>query len=218
MVTLKASSSKGGRPPAERVGEVERRILDAAQRVFLERGFEGASIDEIALRARAGKPTIYAKHQGKAALFAAVIAREVARNTQFEDLAPEGRSLLAKLTCLGIELIERALSGKTVELMRAAIAGGQRFPDLSRDVNEMARKRTAANVAELLAQLVRAEGIEPTGAFSVDRITETAGIFLDVVLFSMLMRWLMGEDIRALKKETPGHVRRRVEFFLRACG
>lgn len=208
---------KGGRPPAERAGEVEQRILDAAQIVFIERGFEGASIDEIALRARAGKPTIYAKHQGKAALFSAVIAREVARSTQFEDLTPQGSSFSAKLTSLGIELIERALKGETVELMRAAIAEGRRFPELSRDVNEMARKRAVANVAELLTQLTRTENIERSGAFSADGIIETAGIFLDVILFSMLMRRLMGEDVTVLMKETPAHVRRRIDFFLRAC-
>ena len=54
-----------GRPPRERAGEVEARILDAARRVFLERGLAGASVDEIASLARAGKPTIYARFPGK---------------------------------------------------------------------------------------------------------------------------------------------------------
>jgi Bacterial regulatory proteins, tetR family len=47
-----------GRPPKEFAGEVEKRILDASSKVFLERGFEGASIDQIAAVARSGKPTI----------------------------------------------------------------------------------------------------------------------------------------------------------------
>lgn len=40
-----------GRPPQDRAGDVEARILDAAQRVFLQKGYSGASIDEIAERA-----------------------------------------------------------------------------------------------------------------------------------------------------------------------
>src|SRR5690242_21676591 len=48
---------RSGRPPRDLAGEVEERILDAAAKVFLERGFEGASVDEIADVARAGKPT-----------------------------------------------------------------------------------------------------------------------------------------------------------------
>ena len=43
-----------GRPPKELEGEVEERILNAARKVFLERGFEGASVDEIAMAARSG--------------------------------------------------------------------------------------------------------------------------------------------------------------------
>ena len=51
-----------------------------AAKVFLKRGFEGASVDEIAHLARAGKPTIYARFPGKEALFAAVMARTCAKS------------------------------------------------------------------------------------------------------------------------------------------
>ena len=50
-----------GRPPKELAGEVDERVLDAARKVFLGRGFDGASIDEIAQAARSGKQTIYAR-------------------------------------------------------------------------------------------------------------------------------------------------------------
>jgi len=43
----------------------------------VERGFEGASIDEIAEAARAGKPTIYACFGDKRALFTIVVTRDV---------------------------------------------------------------------------------------------------------------------------------------------
>jgi AcrR family transcriptional regulator len=218
MVALKRAHSKGGRPPLERAGEVEERILDAAQAVFVRRGFEGASVDEIAQTARAGKPTIYARYASKEALFSAVTARQVARNTQFENLVPTGRSFSAKLNNLGIALIERTLDGETIGLMRSAIAEAERFPDLTRGVNEMARKRAAANLAKLLGDIARDEGIAARGAFAADRITDTARIFLDLVLFSILIRRLLGEDIKALKKDLPGYVRERVDFFLAACG
>jgi AcrR family transcriptional regulator len=218
MIALKRAHSKGGRPPLERAGEVEERILDAAQDVFVRRGFEGASIDEIAQTARAGKPTIYARYASKESLFAAVMARQVARNTQFENLVPQGRSFQAKLISLGIALIERTLDGETIGLMRSAIAEAERFPELTRGVNEMARKRAATNLAKLLGEIARDEGIAARGAFAPDRITDTARIFLDVVLFSMLIRCLLGEDVKGLKKELPSYVRQRVDFFLAACG
>ena len=75
--TRKRSAAMGivrsGRPPRTLASEVEERILDAAVKVFLERGFEGASVDEIADVARAGKPTIYARFPGKEALFTAIM-------------------------------------------------------------------------------------------------------------------------------------------------
>src|ERR1700758_3201022 len=75
-----------GRPPKEMEGEVEERILNAARKVFLEHGFEGSSVDEIAIAARSGKPTIYARIGDKRALFTAVVMRDVvARIAQFKS-------------------------------------------------------------------------------------------------------------------------------------
>ena len=67
-----------GRPPRELAGEVDERILEAARKVFLERGFEGASVEEIAEAARSGKPTIYARYPNKQALFAAAYTSALA--------------------------------------------------------------------------------------------------------------------------------------------
>ena len=66
-----------GRPPKDLAGDVKARILDAAQRVFLKRGYQSASLDEIAEMAPASKPTIYAHFAGKEALFEAVVARVI---------------------------------------------------------------------------------------------------------------------------------------------
>src|SRR5215469_14620192 len=62
LSTEKRSSGRRiGRPRRELAGKVDDRILDAARRAFIKRGLAGASIDEIASMARAGKPTIYAR-------------------------------------------------------------------------------------------------------------------------------------------------------------
>lgn len=49
-----------------------RRLIDAAARVFAARGFDAASMDDIAREAGAGKPTLYRYFAGKDALFEAV--------------------------------------------------------------------------------------------------------------------------------------------------
>ncbi len=91
-----------GRPPKELAGEVDARILDAARKVFLERGFEGASIDEIAEVARSGKPTIYARFGDKRALFTEVVTRDVlSRITEFKSEVPTGATIEERLTQCG---------------------------------------------------------------------------------------------------------------------
>src|ERR1700748_3582137 len=96
-----------GRPPKELEGEVEERILDAARKVFLERGFEGSSVDEIAVAARSGKPTIYARVGDKRALFTAVVMRDViSRIAQFNTDVPTGGSVEARLTRLATALLD----------------------------------------------------------------------------------------------------------------
>ncbi len=51
----------------------ERAILDAARAVFVEHGFDGARVSEIARRAQIGEGTIYSYYESKAELMLAVL-------------------------------------------------------------------------------------------------------------------------------------------------
>jgi hypothetical protein len=75
--SARTKATRRGRPPPERAGEVEARILQAVHQVFIARGYEGASIDEIAEVARAGKQSISARFINKETLFREVITRWV---------------------------------------------------------------------------------------------------------------------------------------------
>src|SRR6201981_2006968 len=107
-----------GRPPKDLAGDVKARILDAAQRVFLKRGYQSASVDEIAEVAPASKPTIYAHFEGKQALFEAVVARVLDGLTDFDGFEPRGRTVQDKLASLGIEVVERFIE-ETIGVTRA---------------------------------------------------------------------------------------------------
>jgi len=112
-----------GRPPLEHAGEVDARILDAAHRVFLERGLGGASVEEIAGQARAGKPTIYARFPGKEALFTAVLVRNAdAKIAHYQGHVPAGATIEDRLASVGVTVLRSVLVSDTVGLMRLAIA------------------------------------------------------------------------------------------------
>jgi AcrR family transcriptional regulator len=209
---------RSGRPPRELAGEVDARILDAAREVFLERGLAGASMDEIAGLARAGKPTIYARFPSKEALFTAVVMRSMAdKIVRFENYVPIGRTIEEGLASVGATVLHWALAGDTVGLMRLAIAEARRFPDLASGVYRMARERGAEAVSRLLSEVAQSDGLDTLSAFAPERLATTTRFFQDLVLMPLIMRALFGEKLDALRAKIEPHVARTVAFFLAAC-
>ena len=206
-----------GRPRRELAGEVEGRILDAAEHVFLERGFEGASVEEIAEVARAGKPTIYARFGSKEALFAAVVARKVRANTSVECVAAMGSTIEQRLEAIASVLLGRLLSPESIGLMRAVVAEARRFPDLAISVKRQARDLGIESVARLLGEVAQSGEMGASPAFAPDHLSATARRFMDVIVFPMAMRALFGEELNGLRAEIGPHVRQAVAFFLAAC-
>jgi AcrR family transcriptional regulator len=206
---------RSGRPPRALAGEVEERILDAAKKVFLERGFEGASIDEIADVARAGKPSIYARFPGKEALFAAVLARHVREVTgSYESIEPAGATIEERLASIATTILRTILVAETVGLIRATVAEARRFPNLASSVHRMGREGCTEAVAQLLGEVAEPDKLP---AFAVDRRAATAKYFMELIVLPIVMRALFGEDLAALRDEIEPHVARTVAFFLAAC-
>ena len=77
--TTKPSTQR--RKRAAHLGPERRRpdLLDAALRLFLERGYDGTSMQAVADDAGVTKPVVYAAFDGKDALFRALLAREEER-------------------------------------------------------------------------------------------------------------------------------------------
>lgn len=213
---MKKKSPKRGRPTKDLAGDVQTRILDAAEHLFLQKGYRSASIDEISEMAPASKPTIYAHFPGKEALFAAVVSRKINGLTRFEGLTPEGRTIQDKLMSLGATIVENFIE-ESLGMVRATIAEAERFPELSRSVGDAGRDRSVKAVSRLLSEATQKLARTPKGPFGDKRSLATAQIFLDLILLPMLFRSLLGETPKDLKKELPTFMRERVGFFLAAC-
>lgn len=220
-LTMKAPAGKTvvrvGRPPLERAGEVEERILEAARKVFIERGFDGASMDLIAETARSGKPTIYARYPNKQALFAATVAHRIAvKNARLREHKPAGATIEERLSSIGAAMLRETLTHDFIGLYRVALAEARRLPDLVAGLGQLARKRGSETVASLLAEVAECGEL---GAASAERedFTCAARTFADLILLPLLMRALSGESLDTLHAEIDAHVARRVAFFLAAC-
>ena len=214
----KRAAVRFGRPPKELAGEGDARILDAARKVFLERGFEGASIDEIAKVARSGKPTIYARFRDKRALFTEVVTRDIlSRITEFKSEVPTGATIEERLTSAAITLVHWGFDSDRIALMRLAVAEARRFPDLASAVSRTARDLSTELGVRLLGELAQSDELSSLPAFAPERLATTARLFLDLVAVPMLLRALFEVNLRVLDAEIDAHVARSVAFFLAAC-
>jgi AcrR family transcriptional regulator len=199
-------------------GEVDARILAAARKVFLERGFEGASIDEIAEVARSGKPTIYSRFRDKRALFTEVMMRDIlSRLAEFKAEVPTGATIEERLTSAAITLVHWGFDSDRIALMRLAIAEARRFPDLAATVSRTARDLSTELGVRLLGELTQSGELGSLPAFAPERLATTARLFLDLVAVPMLLRALFEVNLKTLDAEIDAHVARSVAFFLAAC-
>jgi AcrR family transcriptional regulator len=197
---------------------VDERILDGARRVFLERGFADASMEEIASRAGTAKPTLYTRFPGKEALYSAVVMRSVAAAiARLEGHIPTGESINERFASVGAAVLHWALNGDTVDLMRAGVAEARRFPDLASNIHLTARDRGREIVARFLAEVAQSDALGALPAFAPERLAATAQFFMDLILLPMMMRALFGEKLKSLRAEIGLHVARRVPLFLAAC-
>ena len=211
---MKQTRGRAGRPSLAQAGEVESRILDAAARVFLERGFVGATYDQIAEAAQAGKATLYARYPGKEALFSAVIRRKVDRTMHLAGELPAGLGINERLRLTMLAILTNVLSAEVIALMRVVIAGTPQFPALGRLVDEYARQRTTGTLAALLKEASPPPGRAVEAVPPPDVLGR---LLLDLTLAPLVLRALMGEHLAMLQDEIPEQIESALSL-MRAAG
>jgi len=106
-----------GRPRSQAADQA---ILRAALEIFIEQGVDGASIEQIAARARVARTTLYRRWSSKEALIAQAIA--VARGAP-EQLAAVKRAELTRLPRLLVRALAESLSMPGYKELAARLIG-----------------------------------------------------------------------------------------------
>jgi AcrR family transcriptional regulator len=122
-------------PPAE-AGEDPakvRQILDGAREVFLNLGFDGASMGDIARAAGVSKGTLYVYFENKAELFSALIADERKHAKREFKLDPESPEVSADLRRYGRSLLAYISRPRNIQSVRTVIAIAEKFPKVGED-------------------------------------------------------------------------------------
>ncbi len=143
-------TSNRAAPAAEAAEDTAKRrqILAGAYRVFLESGYDAASMNDITRAAGVSKGTIYAYFGGKAELFEAVVEAERSRVTGdlLAVLEPD-RPVAEVLSAFGRGVAALALRDDVIRAQRTVIAVAERMPELGRRFYEEGPQRLQAALA-----------------------------------------------------------------------
>ncbi len=128
IVLTRDAPTGAGQDPEKRS-----QILAGARLVFLERGFDAASMGDIARAAGVSKGTLYVYFQNKEDLFASLVSAECRATAEslFELDAAEP-DVEAALTKLGLSFIEVMVQPCHVATVRTVIAIAGKFPEIGR--------------------------------------------------------------------------------------
>lgn len=171
---------------ARRGEELRRHILWTAKDVFLQTGFERASMDVVAARAETSKRSLYAHFESKDKLFVAVVdlVRELylGRLGTPGDYAPDTAEA-AVLFCG--RFLQLQLWEQSVRTVRLGIAEAERLPQAAAQLYDAVFEATAERLAAFLAERC---------ALTPEQAGGTALALLGRTVHPRLFRVLLGVD------------------------
>jgi len=132
-------------------------ILEGAMGLFLEKGYPGTSMDEIAARAGVSKQTVYKHFADKHSLFSAILLAttgevETLVRWTLEEFADPQKADLA-IDRLAQRFLYALMEPRLLRLRRLVIANADRFPDLGRTWYESGFERILNTLAESFHRL-----------------------------------------------------------------
>jgi TetR/AcrR family transcriptional regulator, mexJK operon transcriptional repressor len=141
----------GGRPTREEAKRRHVALLETAMRLFLERGLDAASIDEIAKRAGVAKRFLYARYRDKSELFVAAVEHMIVGKLQeLQAFQPSRRRAEFGLTEFGRKLRDTGMEPDGLALMRLFISAAPKFPDIVQLFYDRNRRRAIGEVERVL--------------------------------------------------------------------
>jgi len=185
------------------------KLLEAARRVFLERGFEGATLDAVIARAGGSRATLYEQFGDKEGLFAAIIA-EVCDDIQAPIAGGIGsdRDPGTALQAFALRFLMRLMEPESLALYRLVVAESRRFPKLGAQVFAAGPERAARSLADYLRAETKA------GRLVVRDADAAVRIFLEMIKGDLHTRALFGAGKPPSKREIEATVTLAVRIFL----
>ena len=207
------SRKQSGDTAPDRQADKPRAILEAAAEIFLDDGYLGASMDDIAEKAAVAKQTVYAHFSSKRALFVAMASAltNEASDRVHKDVPQfhDGDDLERFLTDYALRQLKVVLAPRLVRLRRLVIGEVSRFPELGEALYAGGPGRAIASLAATLGRLVA------KGALEIGDPALAASQFNWLVMSAPLNRaMLLGDKAIPSAAELHKHASESVRLFL----
>lgn len=188
-------------------------IQEAGKAVFLQQGYEAASMDAIAAKADVSKQTIYNHFHSKNELFKAIIADMTSALVVPLAISEAANSTPDRiLRAFSQELLDLMLKPGSLALHRLIVAEAGRFPELGADL-------FAAGAAKLIHMLAGYLAWETDrGRLDVPQPERAAELFIGMLSGRVQLRALLGVEKAPSRKELQTRVEHAVSAFMTLYG
>jgi AcrR family transcriptional regulator len=161
-----------------------RQILGGARKVFMDLGFDGASMGEIARSAGVSKGTLYVYFTDKCRLFEAIVEQEMLQQDEVSfdlDPARDAPTTLKEFGEAYVALLCRPGGGSAI---RTVMAIAERMPEVGRRYYERVLDRIINRLAAYLQARVKA------GELAIDDCQLAASQFVQTCHASLFLPFL----------------------------
>jgi len=136
-------------------------ILFAAIPTFVEKGYENASMDDVAARASTTKRTVYAHFGSKDALFRSALVKAVALFQSEMPKLADTSDPARELETFAMGFSDLSTWRGAVRLQRVVMGGAERFADLGKMLHEQIIEHAEAMLADYFDALAARDPQHP---------------------------------------------------------
>jgi AcrR family transcriptional regulator len=185
--------------------EKSEQIRSMATELFLRRGYDGVSVDEIVRTVGGSKTNIYNHFHNKEGLFIAIV-KGMCEDllASFVKIDVSALGVEEGLRSLALALLDILLQDRHLAFQRLIIAETARFPALGRAWFESGPETSRSIIAQFVEKQQRARRLRRSNPH------QTATLFHDMITFDLLHRAMLGD------KPSNDEIRHRIDTAIDA--
>ena len=203
-------------PSESRSDRKRKALLLAATEIFLDKGYDSTSMDDVAAKAAVSKPTVYKYFSDKERLFAEIVRATTGEIDELVRLVIETMarqtSVESGLILLARHFLTALMRPRVLRLRRLVMANADRFPDVGRSWYEQGFERVLATLA------ISFQGLAERKLLHVDDPLLAANHFVGLLLWIPINKAMFTGDHRSSPDELERFAVAAVHAFLAGYG